>query len=102
MTTMTARDEGLVHVAIGPVSLAGNLLIPHAATGLVLFAHGSGSSRFSTRNRHVAEFLRKGSLGTLLIDLLTAEEERVDERSGHLRFDINMLAGMRAAGVRWL
>src|SRR5258708_12667933 len=91
MTTMTARDEGLVHVAIGPVSLDGNLLIPHAATGLVLFGHGSGSSRFSTRNRRVAEFLREGSLGTLLIDLLTAEEERADERSGHLRFAINLL-----------
>jgi pimeloyl-ACP methyl ester carboxylesterase len=102
MTTTTARDEGLVHVPIGPVSLDGNLLIPHAATGLVLFAHGSGSSRFSTRNRRVAEFLREGALGTLLIDLLTAEEERVDERTGHLRFDINMLAGRLAETVEWL
>jgi pimeloyl-ACP methyl ester carboxylesterase len=102
MTTMTARDEGLVHEPVGPVSLDGNLLIPHAATGLVLFAHGSGSSRFSTRNRHVAEFLREGSLGTLLIDLLTAEEERVDERTGQLRFDINMLAGRLVGAVEWL
>jgi putative phosphoribosyl transferase len=102
MTTMTARDEGLVHVPVGPVSLDGNLLIPHAARGLVLFAHGSGSSRFSTRNRHVAEFLREGGLGTLLIDLLSAEEERVDERTGHLRFDINMLAGRLAGAVDWL
>jgi pimeloyl-ACP methyl ester carboxylesterase len=102
MTTMTARDEGLVHVPAGPVSLDGNLFIPHAATGLVLFAHGSGSSRFSTRNRRVAEFLREGALATLLIDLLTAEEERVDERSGHLRFDIDMLAGRLAGAVEWL
>jgi putative phosphoribosyl transferase len=99
---ITRRDEGLVDVAIGAVTLAGNLLIPPAASGLVLFAHGSGSSRFSSRNRYVASFLREGSLATLLIDLLTPEEERVDERTGHLRFDIDMLAGRLVGTVEWL
>jgi pimeloyl-ACP methyl ester carboxylesterase len=98
----SGADNGLVSITTDSVSLDGNLLIPRAATGVVLFAHGSGSSRFSTRNRHVAEFLREGSLGTLLIDLLTPEEERVDERSGHLRFDIDMLAGRLAGAVEWL
>src|SRR5437660_4972041 len=99
MTTMIERDEGLVHVTIGTSSLDGNLLIPRGATGLVLFAHGSGSSRFSTRNRRVASFLREGALGTLLIDLLTPEEERIDEVTAQLRFDIDMLAGRLAGAV---
>jgi pimeloyl-ACP methyl ester carboxylesterase len=99
---ITARDEGVIHIEIGAVTLAGNLLIPPAASGLVLFAHGSGSSRFSSRNRYVASFLREGALGTLLIDLLTTEEERIDERPGHLRFDINMLAGRLVGTVEWL
>ena len=78
-STMTDRDEGLVHINAGGVTLEGNLIIPKGATGVVLFAHGSGSSRFSTRNRYVAEFLRKqGGLATLLIDLLTHDEELVD------------------------
>ncbi len=102
MTTMTARDEGLVHVAIGSVSLDGNLLIPPAAKGIVLFAHGSGSSRFSTRNRSVASFLREGALGTLLIDLLTRQEEQIDERTGHLRFDIGLLADRLVGALEWL
>src|SRR3954453_20525324 len=102
MTTMTAHDEGLVHVAIGSVSLEGNLLLPPAAKGIVLFAHGSGSSRFSTRNRRVASFLREGSLGTLLIDLLTRQEEQIDERTGHLRFDIGLLATRLVGALEWL
>jgi pimeloyl-ACP methyl ester carboxylesterase len=99
---MTALEEGLVHVPIGSNTLAGNLLVPQNATGLVLFAHGSGSSRFSTRNRRVAAFLREGSLGTLLIDLLTPDEERIDERTAHLRFDINMLAGRLVGAMEWI
>lgn len=102
MSTMTDRDAGLVHVAIGATTLAGNLLIPEAATGLVLFAHGSGSSRFSSRNRAVATFLREGGLATLLIDLLTPEEERVDEQTGDLRFDIGMLADRLVGTTGWL
>jgi pimeloyl-ACP methyl ester carboxylesterase len=101
--TMTEREEGLVHVGIGSsLSLAGNLLIPRGATGIVLFAHGSGSSRFSTRNRSVASFLREGALATLLIDLLTPEEERIDDVTAQMRFDIGMLAGRLVSTAEWL
>ena len=102
MTAVTGRDEGLVHVPAGSVSLEGNLLIPSLATGVVLFAHGSGSSRFSSRNRSVAEVLREGGMGTLLLDLLTQEEELVDTRTAHLRFDIELLADRLVAAVQWL
>jgi pimeloyl-ACP methyl ester carboxylesterase len=91
-------NEGLVHVG----DLAGNLLIPRGAKGLVLFAHGSGSSRFSSRNRFVASYLREGGLATLLIDLLTPDEERIDNVTAHLRFDIGMLAGRLVDTVEWL
>src|SRR4029079_4642471 len=70
----TNVEEGLVYVTAGRVTLEGNLLIPGGATGLVMFAHGSGSSRFSSRNRYVADVLRRSGVGTLLIDLLTREE----------------------------
>ncbi len=83
-------------------ALEGDLLIPEGATGVVLFAHGSGSSRFSSRNRHVAQVLRDGGLGTLLIDLLTPQEEAVDNRTAHLRFDIDLLAGRLADAIDWL
>jgi pimeloyl-ACP methyl ester carboxylesterase len=99
---VTGRDEGLVHVPAGSVSLEGNLLIPSGATGVVLFAHGSGSSRFSSRNRYVAQVLREGGMGTLLLDLLTQEEELVDTRTAHLRFDIELLADRLVAAVQWL
>ncbi len=87
-------------VRVGP--LQGDLIVPKGATGVVLFAHGSGSSRFSSRNRFVAEQLRSGNLGTLLIDLLTREEEAVDMRTAHLRFDIDLLAGRLVDAVAWL
>jgi len=102
MTTMTSRDEGSVRVATGGATLEGNLLIPKGATGVVLFAHGSGSSRFSSRNRHVAQSLRDGGLGTLLIDLLTPQEEAVDMRTGHLRFDIDLLASRLVGTIGWM
>ena len=102
MTAVTGREEGLVHVPAGSVSLEGNLLIPEGATGVVLFAHGSGSSRFSSRNRAVAEALREGGIGTLLIDLLTQKEELVDTRTAHLRFDIELLADRLVAATQWL
>jgi pimeloyl-ACP methyl ester carboxylesterase len=102
VTAVTGRDEGLIHVPAGSVSLEGNLLIPGGATGVALFAHGSGSSRFSSRNRYVAQVLREGGLGTLLLDLLTQEEELVDTRTAHLRFDIEMLADRLVATVQWL
>ena len=102
MTTITSRDEGSVRVATGGATLEGNLLIPKGATGVVLFAHGSGSSRFSSRNRTVAQSLRQGGLGTLLIDLLTPQEEAVDMRTGHLRFDIDLLASRLVGTIGWM
>ncbi|HEV8434255.1 MAG TPA: dienelactone hydrolase family protein [Thermoanaerobaculia bacterium] len=84
------------------VTLEGDLLVPSGAPGIVLFAHGSGSSRFSSRNRYVAQVLRDGGLGTLLIDLLTASEEAIDERTRHLRFDIDLLARRLVDAAQWL
>jgi len=99
---MTDRDEGLVKVYAAGVTLEGNLIVSPGATGIVLFAHGSGSSRFSSRNRYVAEVLRVGGLGTLLLDLLTPEEELVDTRTAHLRFDIELLAERLVGTTDWL
>jgi putative phosphoribosyl transferase len=92
------RNAGLVRIS----ALEGNLLLPANAAGIVLFAHGSGSSRFSSRNRYVAEQLREAGLGTLLIDLLTAEEEQIDMRTAHLRFDIDLLADRLLGAIEWL
>ena len=83
-------------------ALEGDLEIPDGATGVVLFAHGSGSSRFSSRNRYVAQQLRNGGLATLLIDLLTPQEEAVDNRTAHLRFDIDLLADRLVGAIEWL
>ncbi|HWQ55651.1 MAG TPA: dienelactone hydrolase family protein [Bryobacteraceae bacterium] len=91
-----------VRVEVGPVRLEGSLAVPPAALGIVLFAHGSGSSRHSPRNRYVAGVLQGGRLGTLLIDLLTADEERADLPKGHLRFDIGLLAGRVVGVAEWL
>ncbi len=76
--------------------------MPEGARGVVLFAHGSGSGRHSPRNRHVAGTLREAGLATLLIDLLTPEEEAVDLRTRHLRFDIGLLAGRLVSVTDWL
>ncbi|HEV8583332.1 MAG TPA: dienelactone hydrolase family protein [Methylomirabilota bacterium] len=86
----------------GPVALEGDLSVPEAAVGIVLFAHGSGSSRLSPRNRHVAHVLNEGNLATLLVDLLTADEEAIDARTGHLRFDIGLLAERLIGATDWL
>jgi dienelactone hydrolase len=91
-----------VEISIDGVSLEGDLAIPEGTRGIVLFAHGSGSSRHSSRNRFVAEELRRGGLGTLLLDLLTPEEERIDMRTGQLRFDIGLLADRLIGTIRWL
>lgn len=100
---MNATDlEHVVHVLAGGVELEGNLMVPAGSRGIVLFAHGSGSSRHSPRNRFVAEHLRTRHLGTLLIDLLTAEEEVVDEGTAHIRFDIELLADRLADAAAWL
>lgn len=99
---MPLLEEGLVQVGIGSIALDGNLLVPSGATGIILFAHGSGSSRFSSRNRYVASTLREGNLGTLLIDLLTPQEETRDNVTAEHRFDIGMLADRLIGTVEWL
>jgi dienelactone hydrolase len=81
--------------------LAGDLAVPARARGFVMFAHGSGSSRFSPRNRFVADVLDQRDLATLLIDLLTEEEEAADQRTGYFRFDIRLLADRLAALGTW-
>src|SRR5690349_2353279 len=83
------------------ISLGGELDLSPNAPGLVLFAHGSGSSRHSPRNQYVARTLRKAGVGTLLFDLLTAEEEQAEAQTRHLRFNIAFLAGRLAAATRW-
>jgi len=96
---MTAQ---LVQIPAGGPSLAGDLTIPARATGIVVFAHGSGSSRHSRRNRFVARMIQGSGAATLLLDLLTAEEERSDALDGHLRFDIGLLASRLAHAARWI
>jgi pimeloyl-ACP methyl ester carboxylesterase len=90
-----------VVIALPEASLYGDLTLPAQVEGLVIFAHGSGSSRHSPRNRFVAEQLNAAGLGTLLMDLLTQSEERVDEVTRQLRFDIGLLARRVAQVVRW-
>ena len=80
-----------IQLPAGDVSLEGTLGIPATARGMVMFAHGSGSSRLSPRNRQVADVLQQAGLATLLIDLLTPSEAQVDERSAALRFDVELL-----------
>jgi putative phosphoribosyl transferase len=87
--------------ADGADMLDADLHLPEAARGLVIFAHGSGSSRFSSRNRQVAESLNKGHFATLLLDLLTQAEERVDVRTAEYRFDIPLLARRMVAATDW-
>jgi putative phosphoribosyl transferase len=84
------------------VTLEADVVVPGSASGVVLFAHGSGSGRHSPRNRYVAGELQRAGLATVLADLLTPEEEQVDARTGALRFDIGLLAGRVAALTDWL
>src|SRR5579875_1149986 len=100
--TATQSSEESVRVTAGSVTLEGDLGIPEGARGVVLFAHGSGSSRHSPRNRFVAEQLRQAHLATLLIDLLTEDEEAVDRYTAHLRFDISLLADRLVGATDWL
>jgi putative phosphoribosyl transferase len=90
-----------VRLEVSGVSLGGTLTVPDGALGLVVFAHGSGSSRFSPRNRQVADVLHAVGIGTLLMDLLTAEEEQVDLRTRELRFDIDLLGERVVGAVDW-
>jgi pimeloyl-ACP methyl ester carboxylesterase len=98
---MNAVQQSLRIPAAG-VALDADMVVPQPARGLVLFAHGSGSSRHSSRNRHVAGELQAAGLATVLADLLTPEEERLDLRTGALRFDIDLLSGRVTALTDWL
>src|ERR1700716_267117 len=93
---MTAADQS-VQIPVAGVVLDADIGVPQPARGLVLFAHGSGSSRFSPRNRYVAAHLQHAGLATVLADLLTPAEEQADARTGKLRFDIGLLATRLAA-----
>jgi dienelactone hydrolase len=100
-----AEREGIergVRIAAGTRTLEGDLRLPVGARGIVLFAHGSGSSRHSPRNRHVARLLNEAKLASLLLDLLTPDEETDDLQTGHFRFDIDFLAGRLVAATDWL
>jgi pimeloyl-ACP methyl ester carboxylesterase len=96
----TIKD--LVRVTAGHAVLEGNLDIPEQATGLVLFAHGSGSSRFSPRNQFVAQYLYDDGLATLLFDLLTPDEEAIDDWSYEFRFNIDLLTERLMGATEWL
>lgn len=101
-TGATPVEHISVSIPAEDALLQGDLSMPSSPKGIVLFAHGSGSSRHSPRNRYVAEVLNEHSLGTLLVDLLTAEEERDDEIDAHLRFDIDLLTERLVAITDWL
>jgi putative phosphoribosyl transferase len=94
-------NEASVHIPVGDAALNGDLAIPETAGGLVVFAHGSGSGRKSTRNRAVAAALWSSGLGTLLLDLLTEAEERIDAITSEHRFDIPLLAERLSVAVDW-
>ncbi|MDI3540191.1 MAG: hypothetical protein PWR29_1817 [Methanolobus sp.] len=98
---MSVVDEP-VSIPLDSIRMEGNLSIPDNATGIVVFAHGSGSSRLSPRNRFVAQQLQGEGLATMLFDLLTPEEERIDAVTAHLRFDIELLAFRLVAATDWL
>src|ERR671924_1806011 len=96
------NEEQLVQVSLGQAILEGNLSIPKGSKGIILFGHGSGSSRHSPRNKYVAEVLQDAGIATLLIDLLTEEEEEIDLQTRHLRFDIDLLARRLIGATDWL
>src|SRR5215204_1634571 len=96
------NEEQLVQVPVGQAILEGSLSIPNGSKGLVLFAHGSGSGRHSPRNKYVAKVLQDAGIATLLIDLLTEEEEEIDLQTRHIRFDIDLLAQRLIGTTDWL
>ncbi|MES2467936.1 MAG: alpha/beta hydrolase [Verrucomicrobiota bacterium] len=106
MNTTTAppkkRISSSVVISAGEVELQGELELPPGAPGIVVFAHGSGSSRHSPRNHFVARMIRSAGIGTLLLDLLTPQEEQLDEITGALRFDIALLAQRLVEVAQWL
>lgn len=95
-------EKPLILISGGDTGLYGELEVPAGAPGVVLFAHGSGSSRHSPRNKFVARIIREAGIGTLLFDLLTCEEEQEDAVTAALRFDIELLAGRLLGATRWV
>ena len=98
----TNTENRYVQILSTGVRLEGILSLPNDSKGIVLFVHGSGSSRHSSRNQYVAEILQEAGFATLLFDLLTEEEEQIDQRTRHLRFDIDLLARRTAGVLEWL
>ncbi len=96
------KAEQTIRIPMSDGTLEGSLTLPEASRAIVLFAHGSGSSRFSPRNRFVAEVLHEAGFATLLVDLLTQQEERVDITTSHYRFDIPLLAARLIRATDWL
>src|SRR5579884_660280 len=94
--------EQPVSIPIGPIAVSGDLAVPDNARGIVIFAHGTGSSRHSPRNRFVAQVLQQSGLATLLMDLLTPQEESFDSATGELRFNVQLLAARLVAATEWL
>jgi dienelactone hydrolase len=101
-TVLEYIEHKTILVPAGETELAADLSLPEQASGIVLFAHGSGSSRMSPRNRHVAEILNQGSIATVLIDLLTEREELFDRQTAELRFDIDLLVRRLVAITDWI
>lgn len=101
-TDMDLRIDHGVSFKAGNARLEGEVKVPEGATGIVIFAHGSGSSRHSPRNQFVAEIIRRGGVGTFLFDLLTTQEEIEDRYTGHLRFDIGFLAERLMEATKWI
>src|SRR6266480_1575881 len=103
MEYRTTTDEPVTRIKVAPnIFLEGNLMLPVKPDGIVVFAHGSGSSRLSPRNRYVAQELQTAGFGTLLFDLLTHQEEIEEEETGQLRFNIELLSCRLMAATEWL
>ena len=96
------KKEQTVEIKADHITLGGDLIVPDSARGIVVFAHGSGSSRFSRRNQYVACVLQEEGFATLLFDLLTREEEMLDEETGEYRFNIRLLVDRMKSSTRWL
>lgn len=101
-TKQELQLDQAIYIPSGNIKLEGELKLPKGATGVVLFAHGSGSSRHSPRNQYVARTIREAGVGTLLFDLLTKDEEEVDAYTRHLRFDISLLAKRLVDATNWI
>jgi dienelactone hydrolase len=95
-------QQAAILISLEGIELTADVSVPDSAAGVVLFAHGSGSSRLSPRNRKVADALNRGGIGTVLVDLLTEEEEDLDLKTAELRFDIPMLGGRLVEITRWI